>query len=158
MLSMPIFQLIHYSFAKILLLGKMGQSVQGISSSIKIQFKKSKCKSHTVQVVEQQLNVHLDWRNHRSHGIWPPFLKGSKTCSCHIHSVPICEQVITCTNDLHELVPYFKVGIIHANSQGPVALIAICSFTLDKILSFNHQELENRGIEQMNIYESFCCR
>lgn len=55
--------------------------------------------------------------------------------SCHIHSVPICEQVITCTNDLHELAPYFKVGIIHANSQGPAGLIAICSFTLDKIVS-----------------------
>lgn len=62
-------------------------------------------------------------------------IKGLINMFCHIHWVPVCEQVITCTNDLHELSLYFKAGIIHAYSQGSVGLIAICSFTLDKIAS-----------------------
>lgn len=69
---------------------------------------------------------------------------------CYIPSVPTDEQLITCTNELLSL--YIKVGLIRVNSQRPVGLIAICSFTPNKkciIVIIRAREQRYRVVEYL---------
>lgn len=110
-----------------LLLRETGQSVQRISSCMwiyiylnKNSFSKRKCKSP--HYTGSWVTTECPYLQEGPQKPWDlaSIFEGLTNVFCHIHSVLICEQVITCTNNLHEICCPFilKWGIIHANSQG----------------------------------------
>lgn len=134
--------------------GETGQNAQEISSPIKTQFKKIKCKSPHCASSWAKTEYLFILKEQQKPWNLASIFKGFMNMLCHIHCVCICEQVITCTNDLHKLSLYFKVWTIHAYSQGHVGLIAICSFTIDKIVLLRSLEA---GEQRYRVAEYLWC-